>query len=277
MDEVIVNWEGPLTPDAAVSRIHTDEDFGLYQVYGRYLVNGANMLLYIGKAERQTFGARLAQHRKNWLDREEGVEILLGKLDPSCFKPRSADPKWADWTDKLGRAEALTIAVHTPPYNSHYIVGYGRGPLKIVNRGTCGLLFETFDSVGPVPKTGPAYVRGPRLVVPGSPYGSKEGDVGWRKACREVASCHFVAPTFPTRKPVRIVARFHLPPKARACDLDNATKLLIDGLGAGGLFNRTKGARSAFDTEDHLVQRIEVEKRIDTNPRAEVEVWVAAT
>jgi hypothetical protein len=277
MDELIVNWEGPLALDEACMRKHPNDDFGLYQVYGRYLVSEEHALLYFGKAERQTFGARFAQHRKNWLHREESVEIHLGKLDPSCFKGKTVDPSWSDWAEKLAQSEALTVAVHTPPYNSHYIIGYGGGAVRIVNRGERGRLRETYDSAGPVPRIGPSFVRGPRLVIPGSPYETDAGDIGWRESCRKVAASHFASPAFPTDTPVKIVARFFLPEKARVGDLGNATKLLIDGLGAGGLFTRRNGTSGSFDAENHLVQRIDAEKRIDPNPRVEVEIWIAKT
>jgi hypothetical protein len=39
-----------------------EDDYGLYQIYAHHLVFGSGALVYIGKAQEQTFGVRIAQH-----------------------------------------------------------------------------------------------------------------------------------------------------------------------------------------------------------------------
>src|SRR5262245_54679337 len=56
-----IEWEGPLPVDTVLSR-GGDDDYGLYQIYAHHLVFGAGALVYIGKAQEQTFAVRFAQH-----------------------------------------------------------------------------------------------------------------------------------------------------------------------------------------------------------------------
>jgi len=38
---------------------NTDEDYGIYQIYGTHPIYGNDTLLYIGKASQQTFARRI--------------------------------------------------------------------------------------------------------------------------------------------------------------------------------------------------------------------------
>ena len=62
MLDIHLVWEGPYTPDEARS-FHSNDDFGIYQYYGEHILYGINSLLYLGKAEKSTFGSRISQHK----------------------------------------------------------------------------------------------------------------------------------------------------------------------------------------------------------------------
>lgn len=124
-----IEWEGPLPVDKVLSK-SGENDYGLYQVYLQHLVFGAGALVYIGKAERQTYATRFAQHLEDWLKWESDVSIRLGRLADGYFR---TDDEWQEWMQLLGDAERLTVFWHTPPYNSHYITGYQGPSLRIQN------------------------------------------------------------------------------------------------------------------------------------------------
>lgn len=50
-----IEWDGPFKLDQLSELNNTDIDFGIYQIYGSHPIYGADVLLYIGKADRQTF------------------------------------------------------------------------------------------------------------------------------------------------------------------------------------------------------------------------------
>jgi len=66
MQETIrIKWEGPYSfKEVIEDRMFNSEamDFGVYQLYGCHPVYGSNVLLYIGKAQDQTFSKRISQH-----------------------------------------------------------------------------------------------------------------------------------------------------------------------------------------------------------------------
>ena len=113
-----IQWEGPLQVADALKLTDEDSDYGIYQVYGPHPVYGVGTLLYIGKAQRQTFAQRIKQER--WTDWEyfEGkVHIYVGRLHGE------STPTDATWERQIAIAEALLIASHKPSHNSSG-VGY---------------------------------------------------------------------------------------------------------------------------------------------------------
>ena len=77
-----IDWAGPFTPGHVVAKYadggspprYEGTDYGLYQIYGNHIVAGKT-LIYVGKANRQTFSRRFKQHAK-WLDREAGLQVF---------------------------------------------------------------------------------------------------------------------------------------------------------------------------------------------------------
>lgn len=144
MRSVRVEWEGPFSIEEVLKLNDQNDDYGLYQIYGRHIIFGANSLLYIGKAEGLTFSQRFNQHCLEWLLEEEGVSIRVGRI---ASKDYAYDPPdWSDWRKVLRDAEALTIYWHSPPYNSSNIETYNGQRLKVVNLGNPGDLCAEYIS-----------------------------------------------------------------------------------------------------------------------------------
>ena len=131
---VRIEWVGSFSLDYVIDELNGKDDYGLYQIYGTHIVYGANVLLYIGKAEGLTFSQRFSQHSE-WLSEEEGVSIRIGRIAIDDYAYDSPD-----WREVLRDAEALTIYWHSPAYNSSNIETYNGQQLKVVNRGERGAL-----------------------------------------------------------------------------------------------------------------------------------------
>ena len=141
---VRIEWEGPFSIEEVLRLNDQDDDYGLYQIYGRHIIFGANSLLYIGKAEGLTFSQRFNQHCSEWLSEEEGVSIRVGRIasEDYIYDP----PDWSDWQKVLRDAEALTIYWHSPPYNSMNISEYKGQRLRVVNKGERSALVAEYIS-----------------------------------------------------------------------------------------------------------------------------------
>lgn len=112
-------WHGPLTMEE-IKRDFSDKDssYGLYQIYGTHNISGPDTLLYIGKAPLQTFAARINQH--DWANWEASpTQFYVGQLGGI----QNISEK--DWKDQIDIAEKLLIYFCAPPYNTHFLNGYG--------------------------------------------------------------------------------------------------------------------------------------------------------
>ena len=124
--KLTINWEGPYSLSDVILKMidggrppHYDgEDYGIYQIYGRHILNGDDTLLYVGKATNQRFSTRFKQH-KRWLINEEKIRIYLGRT----YHPKrhDKDDNWDTWKRDMELAEKLIINKYSPNYNSRSI------------------------------------------------------------------------------------------------------------------------------------------------------------
>ena len=124
-DEILqleVVWTGPFTCKEILSfnqdgdpPDYDGEDYGLYQIYGRHILDGPDTLLYIGQATGQTFCRRFRQH-DGWLSKEEEVQIYLGRIyDPTRHV---RDDLWKTWAADVRLIECVLIYKYSPNYNA---------------------------------------------------------------------------------------------------------------------------------------------------------------
>lgn len=150
MRQVRVEWGGPFSVEEVLRLNHEEKDYGLYQIYGRHVIFGEGALLYIGRAREQTFAARFRQHEMEWLSKEEGVAVRVGRIASGDYAHEP--PNWPDWCQLLTDAEALEIYAHSPPYNASNISEYKGQPLRVINIGERGSLLAECDSVSLQPR-----------------------------------------------------------------------------------------------------------------------------
>ena len=100
----------------------------------------------------------------------------------------------------------------------------------------------------------------------------------WREHFRDQAKESFAGLRLPVAHPVRLVCHVRVLRRARAHDLDNLLKPLIDALGAAGLFEKTRtgGKLSEWNTADGWIYSIEADKElVDSHAGTHVEVYVS--
>jgi hypothetical protein len=121
-------WKGPYTRREVIDQFgnsgfppeYDGDDYGLYQVYGRHILAG-DTLLYVGKADRQTFSRRFKQHEA-WphSDKAKGQRVYLGRIKVIPRRHRRQD-KWKKWEEDIHLAERIIIRKYSPNYNSSNI------------------------------------------------------------------------------------------------------------------------------------------------------------
>jgi hypothetical protein len=118
MKNIYITWDGPYTlEDLNDDEIlkNEAEAYGVYQIYGHHPVYGADVLLYIGKAEQQTFAKRIKQENWEYNGDSENIKIYIGKLFDKT------QPKGLEWDRLITLAEKLLIFTHSPAMNSSNI------------------------------------------------------------------------------------------------------------------------------------------------------------
>jgi len=113
-DKIIhIYWEGPFSLDNLKKFNDESTDYGIYQIYGPHPSYGRNVLLYIGKANEQTFKTRIKQHDwETWQEDEGKIVFYVGRLygleTPSLNK----------WAKQIDLVEKMLITAHKPAFNS---------------------------------------------------------------------------------------------------------------------------------------------------------------
>ena len=142
---VVINWEKLTNWKDAYNKNDKTRDYGIYQIKGWHTVFKDNSLLYIGKANEQTFGKRISQEK--WLEDEWDLTIYLGRIkainDKEQFSVNFRNNIISD-------VEALLIYFHSPPYNSVSISEEPkhRNDLRIINVGDSGSLYTEISHKG---------------------------------------------------------------------------------------------------------------------------------
>jgi len=115
-EEIIIHvqWEGPFSLNQ-LTDLDEASDYGIYQIYGTHPVYGSNVLLYIGKAELQTFRARIGQESWAYNQDSQRISIYVGRL------AGSETPEGDAWNQQISDIEKLLIYAHGPAYNSSNI------------------------------------------------------------------------------------------------------------------------------------------------------------
>jgi len=112
-----VYWEGPY--EWGVHNKHIKKSHVLYALYGTHPLYGRDMLLYIGRTERDV-GIRLSEHGY-WADYEcDRINIRVASMGEI--------ESWKDWEEgeryeratnsDVERVETLLIYAHQPAYNT---------------------------------------------------------------------------------------------------------------------------------------------------------------
>ncbi|HEY3431015.1 MAG TPA: hypothetical protein VGK09_00575 [Rhodocyclaceae bacterium] len=109
-----IQWSSPLKYSEALKLNDEFIDYGVYQVYGTHPLYGSDVLIYIGKADKQTFGKRLSQEGWGTYNQDAArVLVSVGRL--SGYKET---PPNDEWSRQISDVERLLIYSHWPAGNS---------------------------------------------------------------------------------------------------------------------------------------------------------------
>jgi len=103
-------------------------DYGLYQVCGPHPTTTAETLLYIGKANSQTFGKRFTgTDRQQWCPNGWGDNtVMLGYFVGRVHQTQDEPIDHELSRTYIDLAEKLLIFAHVPNWNAEYIAGITR-------------------------------------------------------------------------------------------------------------------------------------------------------
>lgn len=104
-------WEGPYSLNELELLQNEITDYGIYSIYGTHMIYGKDVLLYIGKADRQTLGKRISQEGWNNTNDSNNHKIYVGRFYGSI------NPSDDIWSYHISLAESLLIYAHKPSYN----------------------------------------------------------------------------------------------------------------------------------------------------------------
>lgn len=100
-------------------------DYGIYQIYGNHPVYGTNVLLYIGKAQEQTFAKRISREGWEYNEDSKNIQIYVGRI---YNENNSSDEIWDKMIDI---AERMLIYSHEPARNSSNILNITKNEEKL--------------------------------------------------------------------------------------------------------------------------------------------------
>ncbi len=133
-DTIRIKWEGPnslndmgyVEEEQKYSKknqmFNNDPlDFGIYQIYGQHPVYGSSVLLYIGKAQDQTFAKRISQEAWEYNEDYKNIQIYLGRIynEDNYSANKKGD---SEWNKRISQAEKMLIYAHEPAGNSSNIL-----------------------------------------------------------------------------------------------------------------------------------------------------------
>ena len=114
VEHIHVQWEGLFSYDDARKLRDDVHDYGVYQIYGSHPVYGSDVLIYIGKADSQTFGTRLSQHNWQYTNQDSSrLTVYVGRLHGY-----GGTPTPERWSQQIAHVERLLIFSHWPAGNS---------------------------------------------------------------------------------------------------------------------------------------------------------------
>lgn len=141
IEEIRIEWDGPYSLNdigyvenketyttVNIELNDTKKDFGIYQVYGNHPIYGNDVLLYIGKADKQTFAKRLSQ--EGWENNRDykNIKFYIGRL---FLVDEQKHPSREQWSDMIVKAESMLIYAHSPAGNSSNIRTIDRDENKL--------------------------------------------------------------------------------------------------------------------------------------------------
>jgi len=130
--------------DKYTKKYSESSDYGIYQLYGDHPLYGNDVLLYIGKAEIQTFYTRITQHEEWYTNNIKNyTRIILGRV----VKLDNANKE--NWGDVISKTEKLLITAHNPSLNKQEVnklISHESEEFQVLNWDNYGDLYPEISS-----------------------------------------------------------------------------------------------------------------------------------
>lgn len=140
-EEVRIEWDGPYSlndigyieeketyTSVSIKLNDSNKDYGIYQVYGHHPVYGNDVLLYIGKADDQTFAKRLSQEGWEYNSDYKNIKFYIGRF---FLADNEKHPTLDEWSIMIDKVERMLIYAHSPAVNSSNILTIHRDDNKL--------------------------------------------------------------------------------------------------------------------------------------------------
>ncbi|OHD64455.1 MAG: hypothetical protein A2096_04080 [Spirochaetes bacterium GWF1_41_5] len=141
-----IQWEKVPFEIEEVNKLNKKNHYGIYQIYGNHPVYGRDVLLYIGKANKQTFSQRLGVDQEYFQFVESILYPTNIRIGMIC---ESEDGKNDTWEALIDESEKILILSHLPAFNASNIKAFYKGDedcLIIYNWGDIGSLLPEIST-----------------------------------------------------------------------------------------------------------------------------------
>lgn len=142
-----VSWEKYDWENIDLDQLNEGHHYGIYQIYGTHPIYGKDSLLYIGKAQDQTFGNRLKQH---W-DFDVNHFSEISYLHIGMIQKWDGYANHVNWGDVINDIERVLIVANCPAFNSIGIKGTVETKyiehLLVINWGNYGRMLPEVSSL----------------------------------------------------------------------------------------------------------------------------------
>ena len=120
-------WQGPHTREA-IHNMVGPTDYGVYQICASLPAYGWDALAYIGKAQDESFAARLKARadllENPWAENSGNTRFYTARIHKV---ENEVHPTAEEWGKLIAAAERLLIAAHSPAMNGQGVKELKRG------------------------------------------------------------------------------------------------------------------------------------------------------
>jgi len=140
-----LKWERHPWDNEVFTKFFGKDHYGIYQVYGDHPIYGEDCLLYIGRANYQSYSERMIQHKDLFISNFQNFTRFY-----ISYFLKTEDCPYEKWGELIDQCEQVLINSHSPAYNAMSLKGVVEEPKEniiIMNWGNRGCLLPEVSSL----------------------------------------------------------------------------------------------------------------------------------